>query len=695
MPKRRYRLGIDVGGTFTDFVLLDDAEAAIRTQKVLTTPDDPWLAIKRGLAAFATAGVDLGEVYAVHHGTTLVVNALIERTGSTVGLVTTRGFRDILYFGREFRYDIYDPDVVFPDPLVSRQLRREVRERVIGDGTVSMPLDVDEARSVVAELLDEGVEAIAVCLLHSYLLPTHELKIREIVTELADEIPVSLSHEVLPQIREFERCSATVINAYAQPIVKSYLKRLRAGLRAEGCETDLLLMTSSGGTITADIAEAFPIQLVESGPAAGTLAAAFYGSMLSHADVVSFDMGGTTAKACVVRDGKPLVNRNPEVARVRRFKRGSGLPVGVPTVDLLEIGAGGGSIAEIDALGLLRVGPRSAGADPGPVCYGKGGIEPTVTDADVVLGLVGRDSFGGGALRLDVRAAERAIDERIGKPQGLSIEEAAAAVHQVVNENMAEAARVHSVEMNVDIREFGMIAFGGAGPVHAYAVAERLRLPFIICPQNAGVLSALGLLIAPLGFEFARSFVSSVASLDVSRANELLDDLERQGRAMLERAGAAQPISIERSVDMSYEGQRYEVSTGLPAATLTASSVADLGRRFDDTYARAYGRSLAGLPAQCVTWRVIAAGPRPSLGRQRTISTDGAGPQSSSEPRRRVRLPGIGALTCPVWAVAGLQPGTTVAGPALIEQGASTVVVPPGANADVDERRNVTIRLDA
>jgi N-methylhydantoinase A len=521
--------------------------------------------------------------------------------------------------------------------------------------------------------------------------PEHELRMRRIVQQEAPGISVTVSHEVLPQIREYTRTSATVINAYVQPIVRGYLDRMRDGLLAEGLDCELYLMTSSGGSITVETAAALPIQLVESGPAAGALIAGVLSSELGESTTLSFDMGGTTAKACVVKSGRPLVTKGFEVGRVRRFKRGSGLPVGVPVIDLLEIGAGGGSIAEIDEFGLLQVGPRSAGSTPGPACYGRGGVEPTVTDANLVLGLLNPEFFLGGEMALDSEAASEAVSERIAVPLGLDVVDAAAAINRVVTENMTEAARVHAVEMNVDLRRCMLIAFGGAGPIHAYGIAERLRLAGVLCPPEAGVLSALGLLAAPLAFEFARTFAADLEKLDADTVNRLLGELERQGRELLEQAGVAN-ISFERTVDMCYSGQGYEVTTPIPRARFRSDELTLLKRAFDDTYETTYGRRLDGFGARCVTWRVLATGPSPEL----TLKTSSRDSRSDAAPvgRRGVVLPEIGPLECSVFRRSTLGAGTAFAGPALVEDRASTIVIPPGVHAQVDERLNVLLKRE-
>jgi N-methylhydantoinase A/oxoprolinase/acetone carboxylase beta subunit len=691
------RLGIDVGGTFTDLALVDDATGGIKTAKVLTTPSDPWMGIHDGVQALLTQGVDAREIGIVIHGTTLVINALIERRGARVGLLTTSGFRDVLAFGREFRYDIYDPDLVLPEPLVPRSLRREVRERVAGDGSVIAPLDRDDARETIRALLSDGVEAFAVCLLHAYSRPEHEREVRELLREEAPDHPVSLSSDVLPQIREYERCSTTAINAYVQPIIRRYASQLRDGLAATGLPNEPYLMTSSGNTMTVETAEAFPAQLVESGPAGGALMASLIGRDIGMPDVLSFDMGGTTAKACVIRDGAPLISKSYEVARVRRFRKGSGLPLGVPVIDLLETGAGGGSIADIDSLGLLRVGPRSAGAVPGPVCYRRGGDEPTVTDANVVLGLIDPNHFLGGAMSLDRDAAERVISARIGVPLNLDAEQAAIAIHQVVTENMAEAIRVHAVEINTDVRSLAMVAYGGAGPLHAVGVAQRLQVASVVFPPSAGVLAALGLLTAPLGFEFALSWPVDLEDLDTAMATSILAELEAQGRELLSQAGVKE-IRHHRSVDMCYIDQRYEVTTALPHGDLDRNASHHLKSLFDEAYEADYGRRLDDLPARCITWRVVSFGPTPPRLRQsgadRLLDPETQPHYGSVQVgERRVVFPDHGAALSAVYTRELLTPGMAMFGPAVVEEMASTIVIPPGTSANVDSWGNILVRL--
>jgi len=690
----KYCLGIDVGGTFTDLVLLSETTDMSRTAKVLTTPADPSIGALRGVDRLIAEGLDLRAVNKLIHGTTLVANALIERKGAVTGLITTKGFRDVLQFvGRELRYDTYDPNIIFPKPLVPRSLRVEVDERVDGSGAVLRPLEPESARAAIRGLLDQGVEAIAVCFINSFSHPEHEREVAKLVARTDPQIPVSLSHEVFPQIREYERTSATVMNAYVQPLVMSYLHSLEDGLRSRGFAGDLYLMTSTGGILTRETSERFPLQLVESGPAAGALAAAFVAGETGRDDVLSFDMGGTTAKATLIRDGRPLVSRDHEVARIARFKKGSGLPVGITVMDLLEIGAGGGSIASIDSVGLLRVGPQSAGAAPGPACYGLGGTEPTVTDADLLLGFIDADHFLGGEMKLDAAAAEQAILDHVAQPLGLGVVEAAAAINKVVTENMAEAARVHSVEMNVDIRRYGLVAFGGAGPIHACEVARRIGAPFVLCPRNAGVLSAFGLLIAPLAFEASLTKPADVDSLTAEAVDEIVGRLQLEAETLLHHSGAKE-IAFERWADMSYIGQGFEVATVLPDTSANGDLAAALKRAFDETYFERYGRRLDDLPARVVTWRVVGreVATPPVAARAR----GGAGDSKASALKgaREVFFPSVlGATACSVYDRFALSPGDVIQGPAIVEERDSTVVIPPDVRATVDKSLGLFIDL--
>jgi N-methylhydantoinase A/oxoprolinase/acetone carboxylase beta subunit len=611
-----------------------------------------------------------------------VSNALIERRGAVTGLVTTEGFRDVLQFvGRELRYDTYDPNIVFPRPLVPRSRSVEVTERVDGAGEVVTPFDDDSARQAIATLLARGVESIAVALINAFLAPQHERRVEELIREVDPHVPVSLSSDVFGQIREYERASATAMNAYVKPIVGEYLGAFEEGLRARGFRGQLYLMNSLGGTITPETAMRFPLQLVESGPAAGVMAASFMALRSGRGDVVSFDMGGTTAKAALVRRGRPLVSTDHEVVRVERFKRGSGLPVGISVIDLIEIGAGGGSNATVDDVGLLRVGPRSAGASPGPACYGLGGTDATVTDADVVLGFIHPDHFLGGEMQLDLEAATRAVATHVGEPLGLDPVEAASAIHRVVMENMAEAARVHAVEMNVDIRTHGLVAFGGAGPVHAFGVARRLGSPSVLCPPHAGVLSAFGLLVAPLTFEASITRPRDLDGLGHDDAVRIVEELRERVTGSLAAAGARSPV-VELSVDMCYIGQGFEVATPLELEGVNGDFSERLKARFDDVYADRYGRRLDDLPARVVTWRVVGRGREPHVATDRATATlQAAGPRAT----RTVTFPADlgGAVEADVYERTALPPGYALEGPAIVEERNSSIVVPPGTRATV------------
>src|SRR3989440_4699211 len=511
------RLGVDIGGTFTDLVVIDEATGTARVGKVLTTPKDPAHGVEEGIRALLDdAGVRPDEVRAVVHGTTLATNALIERKGARTALLTTEGFRDALEIGREGRYDMYDLFIDPPPPLVPRHLRREVPERLLPDGSVLRPLDEAAARRVIAGLIEDGAEAVAICLLHAYLNPVHERRLAELVREAAPHVLVSCASDVVPEIREYERASTTSANVYVAPLMGRYLEDLERRLTGLGVPGQLYVMQSSRGIALPPLARRLPIRLVESGPAAGALAAAQAARERGDARLLSFDMGGTTAKACVIDDGMPLVAREFEVARADRFKKGSGLPIRVPVVEMIESGAGGGSLARVARMGLLKVGPDSAGADPGPACYNLGGRQPTVTDADLLLGYLDAEFFLGGRMRLDRAAAERAVTEHVARPLGLDVTTAAWGIHRVVNENMAAAARIHGIERGRDLRAYPLFAFGGAGPVHCWQVARILKVPRILLPFGAGAMSAWGLLAAPLAFDFVRTVRARLDAADWS-----------------------------------------------------------------------------------------------------------------------------------------------------------------------------------
>ena len=552
-PERRWRVGFDIGGTFTDFVLLDCQHGRIQLHKRLTSSDDPSRSAMLGIEELMElASIQLADVHDIVHGTTLVTNAIIERKGvSRLGLITTLGFRDILEMGTEQRYDIYDLFLRFPEPLVPRDRRIEVPERMDCNGQVVLALNQDAVRAALGRLAAEGADAVAVCFLHAYRNPAHERQVAAIVAKEFPRLSVSLSSEVVAELSEYQRCVTTAANAFVQPLMKTYLEKLQRELAERGFKGDLRLMHSAGGLMSAQTACDFPIRLLESGPAGGGLATALFGRLAGHKDVISFDMGGTTAKAALIENGRFEVMTMLEAARVHRFTKGSGLPIKTPVMDMIEIGAGGGSIAAIDELGLLKVGPHSAGSDPGPACYGLGGIEPTVTDASLVLGYYDPGFFLGGTMRLHPDKALAAM-RRVAEPLGLSEAQAAAGIHALVIDGMAAAARVHLVEHGQDPRHFSMVGFGGAGPAHVADVARALGVREVIIPPASGAASALGFLAAPLSFEWVRSMPVELSSMkDPQAVNDLLDELELQGRRQLTESGVSDSdIRVERWADM-------------------------------------------------------------------------------------------------------------------------------------------------
>ena len=696
-PPATGRLGVDIGGTFTDLVWVEDATGEVRVGKVLTTPKDPAQAVEQGvLGILQEAGAGAGGVRGLIHGTTLATNALIERKGARTGLLTTAGFRDALEIGREGRYDMYDLFIDPPAPLVPRHLRREVSERVRADGGIARPLDEAGARVAITALLADGVEAIAISLLHAYRNPVHEEALARLVAEQAPGLPVSRSSEVVPEIREYERTSTTVANVYVMPLMTRYLDDLERKLTDLGIAGRFYIMLSSGGIATPATAKRVPIRLVESGPAAGALAAAGAARRAGEARLLSFDMGGTTAKACVIDRGEPLLAREFEVARADRFKKGSGLPIRVPVIEMIEIGAGGGSIARIDRMGLLKVGPDSAGADPGPACYALGGGEPTVTDADLLLGYLDPGFFLGGRMRLDVEAARRAIEERVARPLGFDVVEAAWAIHRVVNENMAAAARIHGIERGKDLRAYPLFAFGGAGPVHAWHVGRILRVPRVVVPFGAGAASALGLLAAPLAFDFVRTAPQRLDAADWTGVNRLFKEMEAEGRGVLRQAGVAEDeIRFRRSAEMRYVGQGHEVEAEVPEGMLGPTTPAVVTAGFEAVYRALYGRNPLGVAIEALNWRLVASGPDPKPVGTDGISRDGTPPAvtgAGSKGTRPAYFPEAGGFVpTPVYDRYSLAGGATFEGPAIVEERESTTIIGPGARVRVDATRTLVV----
>jgi N-methylhydantoinase A/oxoprolinase/acetone carboxylase beta subunit len=653
---------------------------------VLTTPDDPSRGVLEGLMRLLEATrVPLESVGLVAHATTLATNTVIEGKGARIGLITTEGFRDILEIQTESRYDLYDLDLVLPPPLVPRDLRREVAERLDYRGNVIRALDAGEVRAVLQGFLDEGIRDIAVCLLHSYANPAHEQLVRSVAEGMGDSFRLSLSCEICPEIREYLRVSTTVINAYIRPQIITYLNRLEAGLAQKGFEGSLFIMSSAGGVLHPETAKDVPAALVESGPAAGVLAACYFGNLTGRKQVIAFDMGGTTAKACLINDGEPELAREIEAARVKRFMRGSGYPIRLPVVELIEIGAGGGSIAWIDNLGLLKVGPEGAGAAPGPASYALGGERPTVTDANLLLGYLDPDYFLGGRMKLDAARAEAAIRTRIAEPLGMGVIEAAWGVFDVVTENMAAAARTHAIERGLDPRAYSLIAFGGAGPVHAYRVAQRLGTSEVIFPVSAGVASAAGLLVSPAVSHHVRTFIRRLERLDHRELSGVFDALEEEGRRSLHRL-SLQRYTLEQRIEMRYVGQGFEVEVRLASPPAEDCSEA-IRKAFEAEYVRLYGRIPGDLPIEIINCRVALSGYPQKVDICPPLRSSSKG--SALKGEREVWFPDSGFTTAGVYSRAHLAAAQAVEGPAIIEEPECTVVLSPDQRCVTDPFGNL------
>jgi len=686
MSKKCYRLGCDIGGTFTDFVLLNDETGEIRINKCLTTPQDPSDAVEQGIRELEQKLPDLtGKLDEVIHGTTLVINAIIERKGAPTGLITTKGFRDVLELGREIRYAPYDIFAEFPEPLIPRRRRIEVDERVRSDGTVLKPLDPREARDAVRRLLDMGVESIAVCLLNSFENPAHEMMLMEIIEEEAPEISASVSYKVLPQIREYERTSTTVTNAYVKPLTGRYLSKLEGRLQSIGIDGKLFIMLSSGGITSVDTAAEFPVRIIESGPTAAVISGQYYGKMFNLPEMFCFDMGGTTAKSCLIQGGVAGVVPTFEVGRVQRFMKGSGLTIQVPVVDLMEIGAGGGSIAKVSRLGTLQVGPESAGADPGPVCYARGGKAPGVTDADLLLGYLDADYFLGGEMKLDKEGAKRAVEEQIAGPLGVPYIQALWGIHDLINETMAAAAKTHIAEKGGNPNVVTVAAFGGAGPVHAYGLAKKLGAPKLIVPPNAGVGSALGFFTAPRAFDLVRSHKVALAEAEFGEIEAIFKELETEGARTLQKSGEADEVQYDRSVDMRFVGQGSETNVPLPETDATSLDRDTVRGRFDEIYKKLYGRTYPDSPVEFINFKVRAKLPERLL--KLPKAAGGPGRLEDAVKGQREAYSGIAKDFIPytVYDRYRLFPGAGFEGPAIIEERESTLIVGEDASVSVDD----------
>jgi N-methylhydantoinase A/oxoprolinase/acetone carboxylase beta subunit len=686
------RIGTDIGGTFTDFVEIDDASGAIRLEKTLTTPADPSQGIFGGidlLARHATAS--LAQCATLVHGTTLVINALIERKGVVTALLATRGFRDVLEMRNELRYDVYDLQIEYPKPLVPRSLRLEVGERVSAEGEVLERPQREELAGLVARMRMQGVRSVAVCFLNAYANPENERSVGRMLRELAPELSVSLSSDVLPKIKEYERTSTTVASAYVKPVVDAYLGRIRQGLAERGFGGEFYVMQSGGGVLADDVAREFPIRILESGPAAGVAAARWWAARVGERDLLAFDMGGTTAKLCTIARGDVLISDEYEAARLGSFKRGSGIAINVPVFDLLEIGTGGGSIARVDALGLLKVGPRSAGASPGPACYGLGGVEPTVTDADVALGYLDPAYFLGGAMQLDAARARAAIAERIAaRLEGTDALEAAWGIHDLANEAMASAARLHLAERGEDPSRMAMVAYGGAGPVHAYGLARKLGLRRLIVPPAAGVMSALGMLVEDLAIDRVRTHRGPLDATDPARLEAIYDSMRDEAAALLDTS--PESLRVERIADMRYRGQGYDVRVPLGTG---ATSPGAMRGRFEDEYRQRYGRVYEDVAIELVNLRLIARRPAARAFEPARVAAASGGVEGALKGIRRAWFGRAGRhLDVPVFDRYRLRAGHAHTGAALVEERETTTLVGPGGGFEVNEYGMVVVHVE-
>ena len=688
----RARLAADVGGTFTDIAVEHDGGLA--TTKVLTTPQAPEEGVLAGIGrALAETGLAPGAFDLVIHGTTLATNAIIQRGGARTALLVTEGFRDVVEMAFENRFEQYDIYMDRPAPLVPRHLRIGVTERIDASGNVLVPLDIGALDPVVETLREEAVEAVAVGFLHAYVDGRHERAVRDRLARELPDLSISLSSEVSPEIREFERWSTAAANAYVQPLMAGYIARLEEALSGLGFLCPLYLMTSGGGLARPETGRRFPIRLVESGPAGGAILAAHIARQCALDRVLSFDMGGTTAKICLIDDGEPQASRSFEVAREYRFLKGSGLPLRIPVIEMVEIGAGGGSIARIDAMGRLTVGPESAGSDPGPACYSRGGTAPTVTDADVTLGWIDAQGFAGGTIPLDAEAARTAIEAGPGSALGLNALDGAHGIAEVVVENMANAARVHAVERGKTLGDRTLIAFGGAAPVHAVRLAEKLGIGRILIPRSAGVGSAVGFLRAPVAYEVVRSLYAALdENFDPQAINALLERMQEEADAIVVAGAPGAKLVRTRMADMRYRGQGHEIPVSLPGGPLAAESRAALIEAFEAAYARTYSRTIPGLTIEAMNWTLRVAAetdpPAPCPPMPDALDVGPAAMRPLCDPAT------AGTVRAPVLRRDDLAPGAGIAGPAVIAEDETTTIVLKSFSASIDALGNILIARD-
>ncbi|SFR41759.1 hydantoinase/oxoprolinase family protein [Litoreibacter janthinus] len=678
MKKTSIRLGVDIGGTFTDVVL--EVDGASFSTKVLTTYVAPENAIIDGMQQVcAKAGIAAGDIEQIIHGTTLATNALIERRGAKTALITTDGFRDVIEMRTESRFEQYDLNLNIPEPLLPRQCRYTVPGRIDATGTELKPLTKNDIAPVVEAIAEAGYDSVAIGLIHSYLNDAHEKLVRDVLAKRLPDVMISLSSEVSPQMREYERFNTVVANAYIKPLMKSYLGRLEGRLRDEGVRCNIFLMHSGGGIISLENAAEFPVRLVESGPAGGAVFAANIAARYGLNKVLSFDMGGTTAKICLIKDQTPKTSRVFEVARTYRFKKGSGMPISIPVIDMVEIGAGGGSLAHVDSMRQIRVGPESAGSEPGPACYGRGGEKPAVTDADLVLGKLDPDNFAGGSIKLETSASEKALTSVLGDVLDMDAATSAFGLAEVVDENMANAARVHAVENGEDLSEYTMIAFGGAAPLHAGRLCEKLGVERLLVPPGAGVGSAIGFLRAPFSFEANRSVYMKLSEFDADRIRSLLADLQTEATGFVRNCDTESEILSEFKVYMRYTGQGWEIPITLTEAQAMSPDAATFKARFIEDYSKLFGRAVAGMDIEITVWSVNATTPPEPVTKIRLAEAAGPAP---TEGNRSLFDPASAAFqTATVVLRRALNEGSEVAGPAAITEAETTIIIPASRTA--------------
>jgi N-methylhydantoinase A len=689
-PRTSARLAIDIGGTFTD-VVLEIANGERVTTKLLTTYAHPGEAVLTGIAdVMQRAAASPADVGLIIHGTTLATNALIERSGATTALLTTEGHRDALEMAHEDRFEQYDINIDRPTPLVPRYLRLPIRERLDRDGNTLVPLDEKAVKETLPLLDEHNVESVAIGYLHAFVNPEHELRTAELLQAARPDLSITLASEVCPEIREFERLSTACANAYVRPLMARYLERLAAELQARGFACPFLMMTSGGGLTTLETAAKFPIRLVESGPAGGAILSQQIAREIDLGRLLSFDMGGTTAKLCLIDDYEPLMSRSFEVDRVYRFKKGSGLPVRIPVIEMVEIGAGGGSIATIDKLGRIQVGPESAGSEPGPAAYGLGGERPTVTDADVHLGRIHAAKFAGGSLQLDTDATCTAIRKDVCTPLDLELDAGAFGISEVVDENMTAAARAHAAEFGLDLGQRDMIAFGGAGPLHAARLGEKLGVDRIFVPLDAGVGSAIGFLLATVAYEVVRSRRQRLSALDHELVNQLMADMHTEALGVVRQGSSSDDLSETRQAYMRYVGQGHEIAVDLPVEIYGETHIDVFREAFEAAYTRLYGRTIDGIDVEVLSWTLTISAPPADVAAAPDESGSSAVPdaiarQSFFDPVSEDRI------DVPVYLRSDLAPGTHIVGPALITEDQTTTVVTSSFDATIDSRHCIVL----